>query len=311
MFNDLWEACFAAHIVGKPTVVPANLIRTENNSPEAQLIINLSKRRLIMVTPKELVDVRSDPVFEVCVRPIPSIFCQCTDHPLVEHLQNALCMIDNDAIAKGWECGIAAAWALTAKARRKETPEKSTLGDILRDAEFSSDELKQWRMAPCDGFKKVDSKDMWSAKYDEKTLYRYSKKSNEEAVEGAIELVTDRGQRAIGWVQDKMWKTLQPNHVATFVEDIVTRHNTFFAGLCRKKPPMCAILFCTGDADKCFPSALKQMKEKEWWTKEGGVQVLFVGSKACGSLLEPFGASALLTKVRRRSRTKEETKESK
>ena len=152
---------------------------------------------------------------------------------------------------KTWEAGMMAVVALHAQAHA-DAPAADTVGrkvgpclDAVLPEEqsqcyFSSDAVKHWRI-PIAKMRRFEcTAELWPAQSE--TLVRLSCDVDQEAVEGSLELVDDKGQRAVGWCQNKLYAELSATDLAEFIGKIQAFHHAKY-----DDTPMCAILFCTGN----------------------------------------------------------------
>jgi len=155
---------------------------------------------------------------------------------------------------------------------------------------FSSDAVKHWRI-PIAKMRRFEyTTELWPAPTE--TLVRLSPISKQPAVEGSHELVDDKGQRAVGWFQNKLYSELSATDLAEFIGNIQAFHHARYGGT-----PMCAILFCTGNTVAAL-TTLGHIIETD--PKLKGVNYVCVGTHGCAAMLKPFGATVLSTKLARR-----------
>jgi len=203
---------------------------------------------------------------------------------------------------KAWEAGMLAAVALHAQARADAVAASTADHDVgpclsavlpkdPTQCQFSSDAVKHWRIPIATMRAFEDTSELWPA--PSKTLVRLSPDEKQPAVEGSIELVDDKGQRAVGWFQHKLYPKLAASKLAVFIRKIKLFHDKNYRGT-----PMCAILFCTGITEEALLTTLENAIKKYPALKD--VNYICIGPHGCVELLKPFGASVLATKIARR-----------
>ena len=307
-----WRLCMRYIVIGRTCIkgIKGMQAQTEDGAH----LRSFADSHFAMVEPMTTHNSDGEASLDLRLTPIPYAFvaaqvdrndeCGGVRGEWLHYLGYALYNPHSKITLKVWESGMLAAVALHALAHADDAGKSTADRDVgpclsavlpkdPAQCQFSSDAVTLWRI-PIATLRAFEvTTDLWPARSEK--LVRLSPNEKQPAVEGSLELVDDKGRRAVGWFQHKLHSKLAAKELAGVIREIKVYHDKNHRGT-----PMCAILFCTGNTKAALETKLADVIKN--YPELKGVNYVCIGTHGCAEMLKPFGASVLATTIVRRCR---------